>query len=99
MVVYPFVAFSVAAGIVILIIREREKAQKKIQEYLETELDARTSVVMKQKAEIELQNIEITDSINYAKRIQSSILPDINKLKESFQGCFYPVSSAGYCKR
>ena len=58
----------------LLIIREREKAQKKIQEYLETELEARTSVVMKQKGEIELQNIEITDSINYAKRIQSSIL-------------------------
>ncbi len=33
-------------------------------------LTARTSVVMKQKGEIELQNIEITDSINYAKRIQ-----------------------------
>ena len=43
---------------------------------------------MKQKGEIELQNIEITDSINYAKRIQTSILPDINKLKESFKDAF-----------
>jgi serine phosphatase RsbU (regulator of sigma subunit) len=76
------------AGTVILIIRERDKAQKKIQEYLETELAARTSVVMKQKGEIELQNIEITDSINYAKRIQTSILPDVSKLKESFQDAF-----------
>ena len=75
-------------GIVILIIRERDKAQKKVQEYLETELAARTSVVMKQKGEIELQNIEITDSINYAKRIQTSILPDISKLKESFKDAF-----------
>jgi ligand-binding sensor domain-containing protein/serine phosphatase RsbU (regulator of sigma subunit) len=75
-------------GIVIIIIRERDKSQKKIQVYLEKELDARTSVVMKQKGEIELQNIEITDSINYAKRIQSSILPDINKLKESFKDAF-----------
>ena len=79
---------SIIAGIVILIIRERDKAQKKIQEYLEKELAARTSVVMKQKGEIELQNIEITDSINYAKRIQTSILPDINKLKESFKDAF-----------
>jgi serine phosphatase RsbU (regulator of sigma subunit) len=78
----------VLAGIVILIIRERDKAQKKIQEYLETELAARTSVVMKQKGEIELQNIEITDSINYAKRIQTSILPDIAKLKETFKDAF-----------
>jgi ligand-binding sensor domain-containing protein/serine phosphatase RsbU (regulator of sigma subunit) len=81
-------ALAVLSGIIILIIREREKAQKKIQEYLETELAARTSVVMKQKGEIELQNIEITDSINYAKRIQTSILPDINKLKETFRDAF-----------
>jgi serine phosphatase RsbU (regulator of sigma subunit) len=76
------------AGIVVLIIRKRDREQKKIQEYLEEELAARTSVVMKQKGEIELQNLEITDSINYAKRIQSSILPDITKLKESFKDAF-----------
>ena len=85
---FIFLAFSVMTAAVILIIRYREKAQKKIQEYLEKELDARTSVVLKQKAELELQNIEITDSINYAKRIQSSILPDVNKLKESFRDAF-----------
>ncbi len=79
---------AVATGIVILIIREREKAQKKIQEYLEKELEARTRVVMKQKGEIEAQNLEITDSINYAKRIQSSILPDINRLKGHFDDAF-----------
>jgi ligand-binding sensor domain-containing protein/serine phosphatase RsbU (regulator of sigma subunit) len=79
---------AILSGIVLLIIRQREKSQKKIQEYLEKELDARTSVVMKQKGEIELQNIEITDSINYAKRIQTSILPDINKLKETFKDAF-----------
>jgi serine phosphatase RsbU (regulator of sigma subunit) len=73
---------------VIVIIRERDKAQKKVQEYLEKELEIRTSVVIKQKEEIELQNIGITDSINYAKRIQSSILPDVNKLKEAFFDAF-----------
>jgi len=76
------------AGVVILIIKEREKSQKKIQAYLESELDVRTSVVMKQKGEIELQNIEITDSINYAKRIQTSILPDFNKLIDIFEDAF-----------
>ncbi len=81
-------ALAIIVGTVVIVIRERDKAQKKIQDYLEKELDARTSVVMKQKGEIELQNIEITDSINYAKRIQSSILPDINKLKESFKDAF-----------
>jgi ligand-binding sensor domain-containing protein/serine phosphatase RsbU (regulator of sigma subunit) len=77
-----------ATALVILIIGQREKAQKRIQDYLEKELAARTSVVLQQKQEIELQNIEITDSINYAKRIQSSILPDIAKLKESFRDAF-----------
>jgi serine phosphatase RsbU (regulator of sigma subunit) len=85
---FILLAFSIITGTVVLIIRQRDKAQKKIQEYLEKELDARTSVVRKQKAEIELQNIEITDSINYAKRIQSSILPDVNKMKESFRDAF-----------
>jgi serine phosphatase RsbU (regulator of sigma subunit)/ligand-binding sensor domain-containing protein len=79
---------AVATGAVILVVRQREKAQKKRQEYLERELEARTRVVVQQKAEIELQNIEITDSINYAKRIQSSILPDITRLKESFRDAF-----------
>ncbi len=85
---FILLALSAITATVVLIIRQRDKAQKKIQEYLEKELDARTSVVRKQKAEIELQNIEITDSINYAKRIQSSILPDLNKLKESFRDAF-----------
>jgi serine phosphatase RsbU (regulator of sigma subunit) len=79
---------SILTGIIIFIIHQRDKAQKKIQAYLEKELEARTSVVMKQKGEIELQNLEITDSINYAKRIQTSILPDPNKLKESFKDAF-----------
>ncbi len=85
-----FILLSIGgiSGIVVLIIRERDKAQKKVQAYLEKELELRTSVVIKQKEEIELQNIGITDSINYAKRIQSSILPDVNKLKESFNDAF-----------
>ena len=75
-------------GTVVLIIKIREKSQKETQEYLEKELDIRTSVIRKQKEEIELQNIEITDSINYAKRIQTSILPDYEKLKEVFSDAF-----------
>jgi ligand-binding sensor domain-containing protein/serine phosphatase RsbU (regulator of sigma subunit) len=73
---------------VVFIIRQREKAQKKLTDFLEDELSKRTSVIMQQKSEIETQNLEITDSINYAKRIQSSILPDIGKLRESFREAF-----------
>ncbi|HZL76871.1 MAG TPA: two-component regulator propeller domain-containing protein [Bacteroidales bacterium] len=80
--------FALIAGGFVLILKQREKEQKKVQDYLEKELDARTSVVLKQKGEIELQNIEITDSINYAKRIQTSILPDFNRVKETFSDAF-----------
>jgi ligand-binding sensor domain-containing protein/serine phosphatase RsbU (regulator of sigma subunit) len=81
-------SFAVVSGVVYAIIYIREKSQREMNEYLEAELAERTRVVLKQKDEIELQNIEITDSINYAKRIQSSILPDINKIKESFNDAF-----------
>jgi ligand-binding sensor domain-containing protein/serine phosphatase RsbU (regulator of sigma subunit) len=85
-----FILIVVAAltGIVVLIISIREKAHREMNEYLETELAERTRVVLRQKDEIELQNIEITDSINYAKRIQSSILPDVAKLMEAFNDAF-----------
>jgi ligand-binding sensor domain-containing protein/serine phosphatase RsbU (regulator of sigma subunit) len=79
---------ALIAGGFVLILKQREKEQKKVQEYLEKELDARTSVVLKQKGEIELQNIEITDSINYAKRIQTSILPDFSRVQETFSDAF-----------
>ncbi len=75
-------------GVIIIVIRQREKAQKKIEEYLKTELNERTKEVHNQKEEIEAQNLEITDSINYAKKIQTSILPDFNKLKETFNDAF-----------
>jgi len=85
---FTLLILMTVGGIVAIIVREREKAQQKVKEYLETELAARTRLVLKQKDEIELQNIEITDSINYAKRIQSSILPDIARLKETFKDAF-----------
>ncbi len=59
---------------VFFIIKFRERKQKQLQEYLETELAARTREVVEQKEEIEIKNRDITDSINYAKRIQTSML-------------------------
>lgn len=85
---FYFLSLAVVTLVVIIIVREREKAQKKLEQYLKKELDARTSEVMRQKDKIEMQNIEITDSINYAKRIQTSILPDFSKLKEAVKDAF-----------
>jgi serine phosphatase RsbU (regulator of sigma subunit) len=45
-------------------------------------------VLKKQKNEITEKNIQITDSIDYAKTIQEAILPDAEKLKSYFDDYF-----------
>ncbi len=74
--------------LIIVIIKVRERKQKQIQEYLEERLDERTREVVEQKEEIEIKNRDITDSINYAQRIQTSILPPIKRLQQYFSGSF-----------
>ncbi|MDP4273767.1 MAG: two-component regulator propeller domain-containing protein [Bacteroidota bacterium] len=70
------------------IIKARERKQKQIQEYLKKLLDERTREVVEQKEVIELKNRDITDSINYAQRIQACILPSVSKLEDNFSGSF-----------
>ena len=70
------------------IIKVRERKQRQIQEYLQTALDERTKEVREQATEIENKNRDITDSINYAQRIQASILPPIGRLQGTFAGSF-----------
>ena len=76
------------SGLIMLIISIRDKAQKRAKQVLEDELAARTFEVIEQKEEIEQKNREITDSINYAQRIQASLLPPLDKLNEIFNGSF-----------
>ena len=73
---------------IFVIFKIRERNQKAIQEYLQRQLDERTREVIQQKEEIEVKNRDITDSINYAQRIQASILPPIKKLHDAFSGSF-----------
>ncbi len=85
-----FIVLSIftLVSVVYLIIKIRERKQKQLQEYLERELTLRTKEVVEQKEEIEIKNRDITDSINYAKRIQTSMLPPIKRLQQHFSGCF-----------
>jgi len=48
----------------------------------------RTAEVVKQKEEIEYKNRNITDSINYAKRIQEAILPPKELMRSRFPESF-----------
>ncbi len=45
------------------------------------EIEAQRNLVYEQKEEIEQYNVDITNSIEYAKRIQSAALPDLKLLK------------------
>ncbi len=82
------IAVLLAIGVVIFIIKYRERKARQFQEILQQKLDERTREVVMQKEEIEIKNKDITDSINYAQRIQASILPPISKLQETFRGSF-----------
>lgn len=78
----------IVLGIIVAVIRVRERSQKKVKIYLENELEDRTREVVRQKEEIVQKNREITDSINYAQRIQAGLLPSLAKLEKVFDGSF-----------
>jgi len=91
---YVFV-FLISATILYLFVINREKRLKREKLKLELEVKARTSEIENKKREIELQNVliqginnDLTDSIKYAKRIQQTILPNINVLSNYFSNFF-----------
>ncbi len=61
--------------------------QEKAMEHLEEKVIERTSEVVKQKEIIEYKNKEITNSINYALRIQQALLPDKKEIGKVFPEC------------
>ncbi|MBN2683244.1 MAG: SpoIIE family protein phosphatase [Bacteroidales bacterium] len=52
------------------------------------EIESQRNLVVEQKEHLEEIHREITDSINYAKQIQTSTLPDLNLLKNSITDFF-----------
>jgi len=57
-------------------------------EQVEQKVVERTAEVVKQKEELEEKNKDITDSINYAKRIQEALLPPLGEMKRLFPDAF-----------
>jgi len=81
--------FIIALGImmifiVVFIIKMRERSHLRYQKELEYQLALRTKEVVNQKEEIEEINKDLTDSINYAKRIQTAILPEDDEFDKMF---------------
>ncbi len=71
---------------------EQEKEKKQILEnqnvQLEHKVNERTKEVLQQKEVIEQKNNEITESLLYAKRIQSAILPDMKLIYKTLEQSF-----------
>jgi len=76
------------AVVLYTIIRLRERAHRKQREVLENELQKRTAEVYAQKEELAQKNLDITESIKYAMRIQSRVLPDTARLGTVFRDAF-----------
>jgi serine phosphatase RsbU (regulator of sigma subunit) len=79
--------FIVAAMILIGLVSTRKQNQKLAEskrqiEKINADLAATNSEVLKQKEIIEQKNLSITDSIQYARRIQSAVLPPPDFLTE-----------------
>lgn len=55
---------------------------------LEIKVKERTSEVLQQKEVIEIKNKEISESLIYAKRIQTAILPDLQLVQTAFKESF-----------
>lgn len=60
----------------------------KVSQRQKTLIAAQKTEVEKQKSVIEEKNKDITDSINYAKRIQSAILPQVSEFATAFPDSF-----------
>jgi hypothetical protein len=64
-------------------LRENEKLIREQNSVLETKVKERTAELEEQKDIVEEKNKEITDSIRYAKRIQSTLLPSDRYIEKS----------------
>ncbi len=60
---------------------ERHRILSRQKEMLEEEVNRQTEQIREQRDEIASKNRDITDSINYALRIQQSILPNLDAFK------------------
>jgi ligand-binding sensor domain-containing protein/serine phosphatase RsbU (regulator of sigma subunit) len=70
------------------VVKRREQKLKEFQNYLKNMLDEKTLEVRTQKEELARKNKDITDSINYARRIQDAILPDPEHVQKAFAESF-----------
>jgi ligand-binding sensor domain-containing protein/serine phosphatase RsbU (regulator of sigma subunit) len=74
-------AFALLYSGVFIVVRYRLNLLKREKRVLEHKVQLRTQEIVNQSKIIEAKNKDITDSIEYAKKIQDSILPSIESIK------------------
>ncbi|MBK9285753.1 MAG: SpoIIE family protein phosphatase [Sphingobacteriaceae bacterium] len=93
----PFIISSVLFILIsfFVLLRVREKKLQREKEILEEIVVERTAEIVASKKEIEaqkdlleIQKTEITDSINYSKRIQNAILPELPIFQQELPNAF-----------
>ncbi|MFZ5552236.1 MAG: two-component regulator propeller domain-containing protein, partial [Bacteroidota bacterium] len=75
-------------AVIIIAFRMRTRTLRKRQEILEKTVEERTEEIVKQKEIIEEKHREITDSINYAERIQRALMSGETILKRYVKDYF-----------
>ncbi len=94
--IWAYISYTfLFAGFVFLVVQLSVGRLKRAKLVLENTVRDRTSEIVKQSEEIqkqknivEIKNKDITDSINYAKRIQDTILPPDKEIKAMLPNCF-----------
>ena len=73
---------------VVLFVKVREKSLLREKAELENKVQERTVEISQKNSLLAQKNKDITDSINYARRIQSAIMPTQAKMKELLKSSF-----------
>jgi serine phosphatase RsbU (regulator of sigma subunit) len=82
------IAFVIVYLSIYVVLRYRLNLLKREKKILEHKVQLRTQEIVNQSKIIEAKNKDITDSIEYAKKIQDSILPSIESIKKSLPESF-----------
>ncbi|MGZ3933275.1 MAG: PP2C family protein-serine/threonine phosphatase, partial [Bacteroidia bacterium] len=83
-------------GIILLIIKLNSQRLIALNKKLERTIEERTQTITQQKAEIEHKNQEITDSINYAQKIQIALMASMRLLDKNLKTSGAAVSPKDY---
>ncbi|TAH42296.1 MAG: cyclic nucleotide-binding domain-containing protein [Bacteroidetes bacterium] len=87
----PEVAKKIISGLTRRLRNQNESIIRQLksrEEELTRLVDERTRELKLRNEEISIKNREITDNVNYAKRIQTAILPDTNAIQKAFNESF-----------